>query len=127
MSLNLKDVSNAAVDYSIFRVRDNRAEFIGPAHNDLVKDMVILTSQSPKGTAANYGNRRSTANVVQTIKVDTPVTTDKVRRDMKLETNASVPVGATLAEFKELVARQAALLASDTYVEQLFMIGKIEY
>lgn len=127
MSISLKDASNAAVVYSIYRVRDNRAEFIGPAHSDLSKDMVILTSQAPKVTATSYGNRRSNLNVVSTTKVTTPVSSDQVQRDMKLDASASIPNGATLAQFKELTARLSAALADDNLVESFFLTGKIEY
>nr|APG77251.1 hypothetical protein [Wenling levi-like virus 2] len=127
MALNTKDFSNAVVSYSMFRLDGNRAVYIGPAHSDLVKDQVILNSTAPKQSAQSYGNRRGGLNIVQTIKVATPQSAATISRDMKLEALASVPVGATYDEFKELVARMAGLLGDETYVKGLFLTGKIDY
>nr|UJQ84903.1 MAG: hypothetical protein 2 [Leviviridae sp.] len=125
MSIATVDAAASAVTYNLFRSEGNRASYIGPSHSDLVKQQIIVTSVSPKQVSDSYGNRRSTLNCVQTVTVANPAG-DNVKRDMKLEMNASIPVGATFAEFQELMAHIADIAANDTIMESIFLTGKIE-
>nr|UJQ84985.1 MAG: hypothetical protein 2 [Leviviridae sp.] len=126
MALVLKDKAAASVTFAEFRQEGNRAEYVGPNHTDLDKQTVILSSEAPKQNGVTYGNRRSVAKVIDTVTVAAPTGAD-VRRDMKLELSASIPVGATFAEFEELAANVAEMLAQPTLLNDLFMIGKIDH
>ncbi len=125
MSISTVDAAAAAVVYNLYRTENNRASYIGPSHSDLEKQQILVTSGSPKQTSDSYGNRRSTLNCVQTVTVANPAG-DNVRKDMKLEINASVPVGATFAEFQELMAHVENIAGNDTLMQDIFLTGKIE-
>jgi hypothetical protein len=127
MSLTTKNAAGSPVEYSLFRVEGNRATYIGDAHSDLIKDQIILTSASPKQSRDTYGNRRTSLNVVRTIKVATPLVDTTVARDMKLEPLASVPVGATFEEFQELSARAVGLLEDPIFLKSLYLTGQIDF
>nr|UJQ84885.1 MAG: hypothetical protein 2 [Leviviridae sp.] len=114
---------NAAV-YSLYRHGGNRAEYIGAAHSDSDKDMLIVNSVAPKQTAASYGNRRTSVNLVDTITVATPGG-ESIQKDMKLELVGSIPVGATFADFEAMAAKQADLLGNSALLKQLFETGQV--
>jgi hypothetical protein len=125
--LSTVDFSAAAVDYTRFRVDGNKGTFIGPSHSDITKDMIILTSASPKQNNQSYGNRRSSLNCVSTEQVAIPNTADLVRRDMKIEVLSSIPVGVSYDSFKERVARVRGLLSNEAFVQNLFLTGQLDY
>ena len=124
--LNTKNLAGTAVTYSRYRSAGNRTEYVGPANSDLTKDQIILQSTAPKTQGENRGNRRSSVNVVSGVSVLNTKGVSVVR-DAKLELLASVPAGMTEGDFKELCARQAALLADPTFVKNLFLTGLIDY
>ena len=124
--LNTKNMAGTAVAYSRYRSAGNRTEYVGPVNSDLIKDQIILQSTAPKTQGENRGNRRSSVNVLSGVSVlNTKGVT--VVRDAKLELLASVPAGMTESDFKELCARQAALLADSAFVRNLFLTGLIDY
>lgn len=126
MPITTQDAASASVTFDAYRQEGNRAVYIGPNHTDLLKQQMILTSASPKQTKDSFGNRRSALNAIRTVSVQNP-NGDSTSKDMKLETLASIPVGATLAEFKDLVANTIGLLSDDTVVEKFYLTGKIDY
>lgn len=125
MDISTKDLAAAAVVYSHYRTDNNRATYIGPVHSDLSKDMLVVQSVSPKRNGVSYGNRRSLANLINSVSVlDTNgVSTTK---DMKAEISVSIPAGVTLNDFKERIARLNGILDDATLVENLFFTGKID-
>jgi hypothetical protein len=126
MSLTTETVAASALVFTPFRTSNNRSSYIGPAHSDLSKQQMILTSIAPKQTKSDYGNRRSTFNSVATVSVVNPLG-DTVKKDMKVEINASIPSGATFADFKEQLHGLAYLAADDSMMESFFLTGKIEF
>lgn len=126
MSITTVDASAGALVYNIFRVTNDRASYIGPVHSDLLKQQLLLTSIAPKQLKDSYGNRRSTLNSVSTVSVLNPAG-ETVSKDMKLELTASIPVGATFAQFKEHLAAIADLANDDAMMNSFFLTGKIEY
>nr|APG77126.1 hypothetical protein [Beihai levi-like virus 33] len=126
MAIMTKDGLNQDVVYEPYRIEGNRAEYIGPKHSDVDKEMMVITSAAPKRTASSYGNRRSQVNVIHTVEVETPENAGKVQRDAKIEALASVPVGMTFEEFKDLGHALANVLMNETYLEEIFVAGKIQ-
>lgn len=104
MSITLKDAANTDVDYGQFRVVGDRVEYIGASHNDITKDWLSVSSQSPKRNATSYGNRRSTFKVVRSVSVATPNGGTEIK-DARIEISVSLPVGMTQADIDELQAR----------------------
>jgi len=125
MSIVLKDASAANVTYNIYRKEADRAIYIGPAHTDLSKDQVIVTSVSPKQTAASYGNRRSSINLLTSVSVAAPGG-ETVTRDMKVEVIVSLPAGVTFSVLDEALSRIAEAVSNDAIAADLFHVGKID-
>lgn len=125
MSIVLKDAAAANVTYSIYRKSENRAEYIGPAHTDLAKDLLVVTSTSPKQTSQSYGNRRSSVNLLTSVNSPNPDGTTSVR-DLKVEVSVSLPAGVTFAVLDEALSRIAEAISNDTIATDLFHLGKID-
>ena len=125
MPIVLKNTAAANVTYSIFRKSDNRAEYIGPAHTDLAKDLLVVTSTSPKQSATSYGNRRSSVNYLVSVSSPNPGGTTQVR-DLKVEVSVSLPAGVTFAVLDEALSRVAEAISNDAIATDLFHIGKID-
>lgn len=123
-------VNNGASDvvYSRYRLEGKSATYISAANSDLDKDQLVLTSELTGSNSVSYGNRRSIAKFIDTQQVATPTTTKDmtVARDMKLEFNASVPVGATLADITAGCHKLAALLQDPAFVQSLLVNGQID-
>lgn len=127
MALTTKDAAGNDVTYMMYRLDANRATYIGPEYTDYQADTIVLSSVAPRRVGSQLGNRRTTQNCIYTVDAPTAVVDELVKKDMKLELLASIPSGATLAQFQELIARQVGLLEDDTYVTQLFLHGQIDH
>jgi len=125
MGYTLKNAAGSDVVYGEFRHNGNRAEYIGPDHDDLKKDILILTSVSPKQTRDSRGNRKGSANLVRTVPAPDLVEGQQVLKDMKLEISGSVPAGTSDEQVSEFAARLASLLADPAIVKEIFQVGKI--
>lgn len=123
--LILADAAGTVVNYDFHRHTSSAVVYIGANHTDLLEDSVTISSVAPTRKATDYGNRRSRSNLQVGIEVAGP-TVAAMHKNAKLELIASVPVGMTLAQFKELAARQAALLSSDEYLKKIFITGQAE-
>lgn len=126
MSITLKNAAAADVVYSQYRVSGTRATYIGPEHDDLKKDQLVISTTDPKVTAQARGNRRGSLNLVRT--VETPgVSADvtAVLKDAKVEIVTSFPSGMSDAARNELAARIASAMSDPVLVKRLFVIGKI--
>nr|UJQ85252.1 MAG: hypothetical protein 2 [Leviviridae sp.] len=125
MSITLKNTAAADVVYNIYRKSENRAEYIGPAHTDLSKDLLVVSSSSPKQTSTSFGNRRSTVNLLTTVSAPLPDGTS-AKRDMKVEISVSLPAGVTFAILDEALSRIAHAITTDAIATDLLFIGKID-
>lgn len=125
MSIVLKDTAGANVTYNIYRKESDRAVYIGPAHTDLSKDQLVITSVSPKQTSDSYGNRRSSANLLTTVSVTAPDGTT-VKKDLKVEVIVSLPAGVSFATLDQSLSRVAEAVTNDAIATDLFHIGKID-
>nr|UJQ85565.1 MAG: hypothetical protein 2 [Leviviridae sp.] len=125
MTIVLKDSAAANVTYTIYRKESDRAVYIGPAHTDLSKDQLVVTSVSPKQTSDSYGNRRSSVNLLTTVSVTAPDGTT-VKKDLKVEVTVSMPAGVSFATLDQSLSRIAEAVSNDTIATDLFHIGKIE-
>jgi hypothetical protein len=125
MTITLKDTAAANVVYSIYRKEADRAIYIGPAHTDIVKDQLVVSSVSPKQTAGSFGNRRSSVNLLTTVSVTDPGG-ETVSKDMKVEVIVSMPAGVSYATLDESLSRIAEALSNNAIATDLFHIGRIE-
>ena len=112
------------IPFDIYRHGGNKAEYLGPNHTDVVKDVMLLSSVSPKLTSASYGNRRSSVNDISTSAVDTP-NGDVENRDLKLEVLGSIPVGTLDATFDAALLRLQNLVNDSALMKQIFIQGRI--
>lgn len=124
--ITTKNVSAADVSFAQYRVNGDTAIFIGPASTDVVNDMLMIKSVAPKRGNGSYGNRKSSLNLIRSTTVKDLQDNDVVR-DRKLEVTSSLPVGAKLADLIEDAHELGTLLQDPTFVENLFLLGKIEY
>nr|UJQ85384.1 MAG: hypothetical protein 2 [Leviviridae sp.] len=125
MSIVLKDTAGGNVTYNIYRKESDRATYVGPAHTDLIKDQLVVTSVSPKQTVGSYGNRRSSVNLLTSVSVATP-SGETATRDLKVEVIVSLPAGITFAVLDQALSRIAEAVSNDAIATDLFYIGKIE-
>nr|UJQ85695.1 MAG: hypothetical protein 2 [Leviviridae sp.] len=125
MTIVLKDASDANVTYNIYRKESDRAEYIGPVHTDLSKDLLVVSSASPKQTSGSFGNRRSSANYLKTVTVADPAGVN-VSRDLKVEIIVSMPAGVPFATLKESLRRIATAASTDDIATDLFHIGRVD-
>lgn len=126
MPITLKDNAKADAVYNQYRLAGTRATYIGATHDDLKKDMLVITTADPKSTEKSRGNRRGSANLVRTV-VTPGVSADvkDVLKDAKVEIVTSFPAGMSDADRNELAARIASLMSDAALVKQLFVVGKI--
>nr|UJQ85126.1 MAG: hypothetical protein 2 [Leviviridae sp.] len=129
MSLTLKDNADANVTYTQVRSSATsngvKTTYSGPAHTDIAKDSLVVTTQDPKRTSDSYGNRRTSIAYYKTIDVDAPNGVTGVMKDLKVEVSVSLPVGATASELNEAAARVQAFLASETYLDTSAFSGGV--
>nr|UJQ85523.1 MAG: hypothetical protein 2 [Leviviridae sp.] len=125
MSIQTVDAAAAAVTYNAFRKDGDSVTYIGPAHSDLSKDMLVVKSVSPKQTSISYGNRRSSCNYLVTVTSGNPDGTSTAK-DMKAEIVVSLPAGVSFASLKEALRRLGGILTTDAIATDLFHIGKID-
>lgn len=125
MQIKTKDVANAAKLYDEYRTTGNRAEYIAPAHTDLVKDKVIVTSAAPAGKAGSQQNRRSSVNFVRSAQVPAAEEGKTQLKDAKIEILASLPVGMVDAQFNELCANAAGFFSDPVQVKNVLRVGRI--
>jgi hypothetical protein len=118
-----KDTSS--LDFVQYRVSGDSARYIGPGSTDIVTEDIICKSAAPKRGNNQYGNRKSSVNLIRgTSVVDLEGST--VVRDRQLAVSGSMPVGTTLADLLEDAHQLGVLLQDANFVEQLFYRGVIE-
>lgn len=129
MSITLKDNAAANVAYtqvrSVAQATGVKTTYNGPAHTDVAKDHLAITVQDPKRSTDSYGNRRTTVAYYKSIDVEVPGSASTVSKDLKIEINISLPVGATTSELNEAGARLQAFLESETYLDTTAFSGGI--
>lgn len=129
MSITLKNNADANVVYnqvrSVAQASGVKTTYNGPTHTDVSKDNLAITLQDPKRASDSYGNRRSTISYYKTIDVEVPGGVTTVAKDLKIEINVSLPVGATTSELFEAGARIQAFLASEAYLQAAAFDGAI--
>lgn len=108
MALSTKDKAAAVVTYNALRSEGDRTTYIGASHSDIVKDQLVVSSIAPKRTAASFGNRRSTVNLLRGVSVTTPGGATE-SKDLKVELNVSIPVGVSDDAVSEALARVLSL------------------
>lgn len=113
-----------AIPFDIYRHGGNKAEYLGPNHSDVTKDVLYLQSTAPKLTATSYGNRRSSANQIHTVPVDLP-NGDTENRDLKFQIVGSIPVGTPAADITAALARLVDLASDTTLMNDIFVKGRI--
>lgn len=124
MSLNTKNAAAIAVAYTQLRVDGDKAIFIGPLHTDITKDQLSVQSVAPKRIVDSYGNRRSTVNYLTGVTVATP-DGKTAAKDLKVELNVSIPVGASDSVIAEAFARVLSLTVAD--LKSIAVTGKIQF
>nr|UJQ85808.1 MAG: hypothetical protein 2 [Leviviridae sp.] len=125
MILKTKRADGTDKIYSAIRHSGNRAEYISEAHDDLHKDTLIVSSQSPKRQGNSLGVRRASVNFVRGVAAPV-VADDKTElKDAKMEIAASFPVGMTDKEFEEFCANVQHFFSTPEQVREIFRIGKI--
>lgn len=124
MQITTKDAAGAAKLYSNLRVAGSRAEYISTDHNDLIKDMVIVSATAPKRSKVSYGARRSSVNFVQSCTV-AGLAGDTQTLDAKVELVTSFPVGMSDAAKAEVLANAAGFFLDAAQVQSILTIGKI--
>jgi len=112
------------VPFAIYRHGGNKAEYLGPNHTDVIKDVMYLRSASPKLTSTSYGNRRSSVNDIHTVAIDTP-NGDTENRDLKFEIVGSVPVGTSDADVDAALVRLVDKVSDTTFMKETFVQGRI--
>lgn len=126
MAISLKNAAAAVVAYVQFRTDGLITLFNGPSHSDLNKDQLTVRSDAPVRTRTQYGNRRSSVKLVNTVSVGNPDGTTSAK-DMKFELVTSVPVGVTTVQVKESIARIAALAANEQLMLDIVVSGKTQH
>jgi len=120
-------LSNATTaDYVQYRVSNDLATFMGPNANDITADSISVRSLAPKRGNGQYGNRRSTIDLVRASTV-TDLEGQTVVRNRKLAVTSSLPVGTTLAEVVSDAYELGSLLQDASLVEKIFYNGIIEH
>lgn len=125
MTIVTKNAADADVTYNAYRKTDDTVQYIGAAHSDLSKDMIIVKSASPKQVSGSYGNRRSSANYLISVSTANPDGTTSTK-DMKVAVEVSLPAGVTFANLKEALRRVAGCMRDDAIATDLFHIGKVD-
>jgi len=110
--------------FTAYRHGGSRAEYTAADHTDISKDIMILTSNSPKLNKDSYGTRRSEVKTVQSVTVNTPDNVSE-SRDQRFSIAGSVPVGATLADIKAQVAPLIVAMGDDAFLTDTFLLGRI--
>lgn len=126
MSISLKNAAAAVVQYVLHRVDGAVAIYHGENHSDIAKDQLTLRSDAPVRTRTAYGNRRSVVKLVTAVAVASPDGTSE-QKDMKFELSTSVPVGVSVVQVKESIARIAALADNEALVESIVVAGKVQH
>lgn len=86
----------------------NSIPYLGPAHTLSVKDRLDLSRVPPKGNSVYSGNARGRAKLTRTLTLTGAKTTSA---DALIDTNMSIPVGASATDVDTLIADHAAGLA----------------
>lgn len=123
--LTILNKAQASLDFVQFRVNGDSAEYIGPSSTDISVESLSLKSISPKRGNGQYGNRRSTVNLVRGTNV-VDLNGDTTVRNRKLAVEASFPVGVTDAEIIDDAYILSQLLQDETFVLATFKTGLIE-
>lgn len=116
-------IPGGATDYTLYKFSNDRAEYIGPVHSDLAKDVIIVQTATPKKTAKSYGNRRSSIRLVRTVEVAQP---DGVKAmvDIPVRVEVSLPVGAAHDAFAAQVTELLGTVTASV-IQQLFVTGRV--
>nr|UJQ85967.1 MAG: hypothetical protein 2 [Leviviridae sp.] len=129
MTIALKDNAGATVNYTFARdiqsANGLKRTFFGPSHSDATKDMLALTISDPKRVSDSFGNRRTTIAYYATVDVDTPDGQTGVKKDLKVEINVSLPVGATSSELLEACARIQEFITSESNCTTTMLNGGV--
>lgn len=125
--ITLTKIDNVTeLDYTQFRVSGDQSTFIGPDASDVSTDNLLLKSSSPKRGNGQFGNRRSTVNLVRGSSV-LDLEGSTVVRNRKFAIDASLPVGVSEALVFEDAAQLGKLLQDTDFVRKMFIQGIIEY
>jgi hypothetical protein len=135
MSLTLKDNADANVTYTLLRDSSSGTNldrrYYGASHTDISKDLLVLKSTDPKRVTGSYGVRRSSASYYKTYAITNPNQIAE-SKDLKVEINISVPIGAGLtpgtgnvssAQYLEACARIQAYITSEAYMTSIGLLG----
>lgn len=123
--LQTTDRKGVAKIYDLYRMEGNTALYIGPNHNDLVKEQIVVKSTSPKSTVSGRGNRRSSMNFVQGQTLKSIDGKTDVVKDMKVELSVSIPAGTSFDAFAEQIKNLTVIAADDTMLKSIFYTGAL--
>jgi len=124
--INLTTTLAAALAFIQFRVSGDTAEFIGPTSSDVNTESLFVKSIAPKRGNNQYGNRRSSINLVRATDV-LDLEGASVVRNRKLTIEGSLPVGTLEADIVEDAYQLGLLLQDATFVKSVFLTGVIEH
>lgn len=122
----MSQIKLGAAIYVLFAQANGRSEYIGPAHSDSSKDLIILASASPSKSSQNNGARRTTVTTVRTKlvpKLGDPTCT--VPMDISQKHYFSVPVGITEEDLLGEIAKDATLMSNANLVKAVFLRGQL--
>ena len=125
MSLTLENAAGSPVAYTLFRFSGNRSTLVGPDSTDLITDEIQINSEGPARTAASFGNRRTSVNLLRSSTVPVPDETT-VSKTVKLELVSSLPAGLSDSAVDEMIARMSSLLGNPTVLKQIIVTGQVQ-
>lgn len=122
----MSQITIGTVVYNLYAQNGLRAEYIGPNHSDVNKDLLILTTSQPSRSSANNGARRGSMTFVRT--VDVPSICDPTcigRQDQSIKIMTSIPVGMADADFVAGLAVAADFAAATDLVRKVATKGQL--
>jgi hypothetical protein len=124
--ITLAKIDNTTLDFVQYRVAGDQSTFVGPASSDSHIENLLIKSTAPKRGNNQYGNRRSSVNLIRTSSV-LDLEGSTVSRSRKLAIDSSLPVGTTEADVFEDFAQLGKLMQDESFVRKVFLQGIIEH